>query len=320
MSGIAIQNEWSQIAALPETRASFGGLVRGQLRKIAGLRIFWAIVALMVLMVAFAQLLLVTGPNAAHQLQAAPMNAYVNVVSGDMAIVRILSGILALILAAHVVGLEYQQGTIRNLLGRGVGRLQLLGAQALALLVVIVAFMAALLLIELAFTWVMSIALAGGSQPWSALNGEFWGDIWGFLLYLLINAVVTLLLGIAASVLGRSLAFGLTVGIGFFAVDNVAAQVLRLLGQITDNDFWRYVSGALLGPLLNRLPDYTLAPIHTVVQTAHGPATVTYAMSGFGGLPLIWVGAGHALLNIGLWSLLFIVVAVTLTVRRDVLD
>lgn len=320
MSGLAIQNNQSRVAALPEARASFVGLVRGELRKIVGLRIFWAIVGVMTLMVVFSQILLATTPNGAQQLRNAPLDAYVNAISGDFAIVRILSGIMALILAAHVVGLEYQQGTIRILLGRGVGRLQLLGAKAFALLLVIVAFMAVLLLIEFAFIWGISVGMAGASHPWTALTGEFWADIWGFMLYLLINAVVTLLLGVAASVLGRSLAFGLAVGLSFFAVDNLGIIVLNVLAQITHSDFWRYLSGVLLGPMLNRLPDYILPPIHGTIQTAHGPETVTRTMSGFGSLPLIWVGETHALLNIGLWSLLFIVVAITLTARRDVLD
>jgi ABC-type transport system involved in multi-copper enzyme maturation permease subunit len=320
MSGVAIQGERPRRLGLPEARASFAGLVRGELRKIRGLRTFWAIAGIMALMVTFAQILLATGPQVAHQLRDAPLDAYANAISGEVAIVRILSGILALILAAHVIGLEYQQGTIRIMLGRGVGRLQLLGAKSLALALVVVAFIVALLLLELAFLWGISVVVAGASQPWRALTGEFWTDIWGFMLYLLINAGVTLSLGIAASVLGRSLAFGLAVGLSFFAVDNLAIQVLRLLVQVTHNDLWRNLSGAFLGPLLNRLPDYMLSPYHVTVQTAHGSVSVPHMMSGFGGLPLIWVGAGHAYLVIGLWSLLFAVVAIILTVRRDVLD
>ena len=140
------------------------------------------------------------------------------------------------------------------------------------------------------------------------------------MLYLLINAGATLLLGIAASVVGRSLAFGLAVGLSWFAADNLLTIPLSLVGRLTGNTFWLNVSGLLLGPLLNRLPDYIVPPYHVTVQTAHGAVTVAHTVSGFGPLPLIWVGAGHALLVIGLWCALFASVAIILTARRDVLD
>jgi ABC-2 type transport system permease protein len=300
--------------------ASFVGLLLGEFRKLRGLRTFWVTTGVMTAAVTFAQIMLVTGPNAYQALHTTPLDAYANTVSGDIAIVRILSGILALILTAHVIGLEYQQGTIRILLGRGVGRLQLLGAKALALALVIIAFIAFELLIELAFAWGISVSAGGSAQPWRALTGEFWMDIWVFMLYLLINTGATLLLGIAASVIGRSLAFGLTVGLSWFAVDNLLMQVLKLLTRLTNSDFWPHVSGILLGPLLNRLPDYILPPYHVTVQTAHGLVTLPRMMSGFGQLPLIWVGASHALLAIGLLSAFFATVAIILTARRDVQD
>lgn len=300
--------------------ASFAGLMRGELRKLRGLRTFWVAAGAMTLMVLLAQILLATGPNIAGQLSDTPLEAYAQMATGDIAIVRILSGILALILAAHVIGLEYQQGTIRILLGRGVGRLQLLGAKALALALVVVAFMVAELLIELAFAVGVSLVAGGSSQPWRALTSEFWADMRVFALYLLINAGATLLLGIAASVVGRSLAFGLAVGLSWFAIDNLMTIPLSLVARLSENTIWLKVSGVLLGPLLNRLPDYIVPPYHVTVQSAHGAVSVAHAMSGFGPLPLIWVGGAHALLVIGLWSALFASVATFLTARRDVLD
>lgn len=317
-SGSTIISASAVTTANPRVR--FGGLLRGELRKLRGLRTFWVIAGIMTLMVLLAQILLATGPNLAKQFQDAPLTAYAQAATGDFAIVRILSGILALILAAHVIGLEYQLGTIRILLGRGVGRLQLLGAKALALALVVVAFMAFELLIELAFAWGITVTLGGATQPWRALTGEFWVDIRVFALYLLINAGATLLLGIAAAAVGRSLAFGLAVGLSWFAVDNLLTIPLSIVARLTGNPIWLKMSGVLLGPLLNRLPDYIVPPYHVMVQTAQGVVSVARAMSGIGPLPLIWVGAGHALLVVGLWSALFAGLAVFLTARRDVLD
>ncbi len=317
-SGVTISGASAMTTATP--RVSFAGLLRGELRKLRGLRSFWVLASIMTLMVILAQVLLATGPNLAKQFHNAPLSAYAQAATGDFAIVRILSGILALILTAHVIGLEYQQGTIRILLGRGVGRLQLLGAKALALALVVLAFMVVELLIELVFAWGISVTASGASRPWRTLTGEFWVDIQVFMIYLLINAGATLLLGIAASVIGRSLAFGLAVGLSWFAVDNVLTIPLSLVARLTGNTVWLKISGVLLGPLLNRLPDYIVPPYHETIQTAQGAVRVTRTMSGFGSLPLIWVGTGHALLVIGLWSALFAVAAIFLTARRDVLD
>src|SRR5579872_2840103 len=110
------------------TRVSFVGLLRGELRKLVHLRIAWVLAALYVLLLIGSQLLLLSG-SGAQDLRRDPLGSFYNLMEGDLSLVRIFSGIILLILAAHVIGLEYQQGTIRVLLGRGVGRLQLLGAK-----------------------------------------------------------------------------------------------------------------------------------------------------------------------------------------------
>ena len=269
--------------AASDPHASFRGLLRGELRKMGRMSVTRAMLALYSLVIVAAQLILATSPNT--QLQTNPLDAYNNLMAGDLSIVRMLSGIFALILAAHVVGLEYQYGTIRILLARGVGRLQLLGAKSLALLVAGLALMLWGILIELVFA--IGIVVADGVQPFNVFGGEYWTDLAFYLLCLLINLVVTLLLGLAASVLGRSLAFGLAVGIGWFAVDNFAVAPLSVLAQVTHSDFWLNASGFLLGPLLNRLPDEIAPPYHVVVQGPAGPTTVTQAVSGFGAQPLV---------------------------------
>ncbi len=298
--------------------ASFRGLLRAELRKIRQMRVTRVMAGFITLIIVGLQIPLAASPTTADQLHSDPLGAFYNVMEGDLSLVRIFSGIFVLILAAHVVGLEYQYGTIRILLGRGVGRLQLLGAKTLALALAGLAVIVWATLIELAFALGMALALANGGQPWSVLGGEFWTDTAVYLLYLLINLAVTLLLGIAASVLGRSLAFGLAVGLSWFAVDNLARTPLSLLYQLTHNDFWLNLSGFLLGPLLNRLPDYIAPPYHVVVQGPTGPTTVTQTVYGFGMLPLAHVDGTHALLVIGAYALVFAATAIALTRTRDV--
>ncbi|MDE3230868.1 MAG: ABC transporter permease [Chloroflexota bacterium] len=299
-------------AARPEIRTSLLGLLRGELRKIIHLRIAWVMAAVMTVLVIGGQLLLISGPRNAANMASAPLNSYYNVLQGDIAIVRILSGVFILILAAHVVGLEYQHGTIRVLLARGVGRLRLLGAKVAALALVGLLALVVESLIELAFAWGLSLALAHGGQPWRALGATFWANLRIYLLYLALNLIVTMLLAVAASVLGRSLAFGLAVGLSWFAVDNMLIIPLSLLERLTGSDFWARLSTVLLGPLLNRLPDDITLPDHA--------GSHAIAVGGFGAQPLLHVSGAQALLVIGAYSALFIATAVILTWRRDVLE
>lgn len=305
---------------LREIRASFVGLLRGELRKIIHMRITWVLVGVITLFVVGAQLLLISGPKDSADLQNAPLSAFYQILQGDSAIVRIFSGVFMLILAAHVIGLEYQYGTIRVLLARGVGRLQLLGAKVMALTLVGLALMALESLIELAFACGLTLALAHGAQPWHVLGAEFWADLRIYLFYLVLNLVVTMALGVAASVLGRSLAFGLAVGLSWFAVDSLLTIPLSLLARFTQSDFWLKVSGVLLGPLLNRLPDFIAPPYHETVAGPHGPVTLTKTVGGFGPQPLVAVPGGQALLIIAIYTAIFAAVAITLTWRREVME
>ncbi len=303
-----------------EIRTTFLGLLRGELRKIIHMRITWVLLGVITLLIIGAQLLLVTGPRNSADLRNAPLDAFYQVLQGDTALVRIFSGIFILILTAHVIGLEYQHGTIRVLLARGVGRLHLLGAKVAALALVGLALMTLESLLELIFAWGLTLALADGRQPWRVLGAEFWADLRIYLFYLALNLVVTLLLAVAATVVGRSLAFGLAVGLSWFAVDNLLTIVLSLLERITGSDFWLNLSGVLLGPLLNRLPDYIAPPYHEIIQGPHGAETVTRTIGGFGPLPLVTVPAEHALLVIGVYAAIFAIVAIALTWRREILD
>lgn len=302
------------------TRASFVGLLRAELLKVTHLRISQLLAALYLLFVTGGQLLLASGPDVGSSLRNDAPSAFNNVISGDLSIVRILLGIVVLILSAHIVGLEYTQGTIRILVARGVGRLQLLGAKVLALAIVAVTFLAAGILIELLGAWLIVNANAGSRHPWSALNGEFWTDLRLYLLCVLISVGVTLLLGVAASVIGRSLAFGLAVGLSWFAVDNLLIVPLSLLARFTTSTLWLKVSTLLLGPVLNRLPDHLVPAWHTVVQGPHGSITVAHTMDGFGPIPLSPFDARHALAVIAVYSAIFIAASLTLTHRRDILE
>lgn len=299
-------------------RPSFWSLLGAELFKLFHLRLAWVLAGLYVLFLVGAQLVLAGGPGTKGQLLSDSLGAFYNLLEGDLSLIRIFGGIVLLILAAHVVGLEYQYGTIRILLGRGVGRLRLLGAKLTALVLVTLGLLALGLLIEMCFGWAIVTALAGSQQPWHVLGPEYWADVRAYLLAVLISMGATLLLGMAAAVVGRSLAFGLAVGLCWFAVDNLVLIPLSLLSNVTHSAFWLDLTDYLLGPLLNRLPDVIAPSYHLTVPTDHGPRIISRAVEGFGPLPQLPISGAHALVVIGVYCLIFAVAAIALTWRRDV--
>ncbi len=319
VSAVTTGSGFGALAPTRRLHSSFAGLVRGEFFKIVHLRITWVMAILYALAVVLVQLIWPTNRNIATQLRSDPFGTMLQFMVGELTVLRILGGIFILILAAHVVGLEYQQGTIRILLGRGVGRLQLFGAKLLALAVASLAFLALGLAIEVVLGGGINLAL-GGSQIVGSLPSDYWRDLWLYMLCVLISMGATLALSVAATVLGRSLAFGLTVGLCWFAVDNLGMIVVNLAYQFTHSDFWRNITGFFLGPLLNRLPDYIVPARHITVSGPHGPVIVSVPVTGFGVMPLVHVTSGQALAVIAAYSVIFMVIAVVLTWRRDVLE
>jgi len=308
-------------AAGMTARASFRGLLRGEMRKIARLRVTWAMAGVYTLFVVGAQLLLAANPTQGRRdLLSDPLPALYNVMQGDLSIPRMLVGVFLLILAAHAVGIEYQQGTIRILLGRGVGRLQLLSAETTAVALAGLALLAWGLLIEGAFAVGIVVAQAGDARPWLALDGTFWANAGLYVVCVLISMAATLLLGVAAAAVGRTLAIGLAVGLSWFAVDNLATLPLSLAARFTGSDVWLRASGFLLGPLLNRLPDYVIGSYRVTAQGPGGPTTITHRVDGFGILPLTHVDAVQALAVIAAYAVIFAAAAIVTTRRRDVLE
>lgn len=116
---------------------------------------------------------------------------------------------------------------------------------------------------------------------------------------------------------GRSLAFGLGVGLSWFAADNIGTFVFALVYAFTGADFWRNITGFFLGPLLNYLPALLVPAQQVVLSGSHGPVR---AADTIGASPLAQVDTTQALLVIAGYCVVFVAVAVFLTRRRDVLE
>jgi ABC-2 type transport system permease protein len=295
-------------ARLHNAKPSFIGLIGGELFKITRMRSTWVTFILM--------LCLVAAPNIILMLIQAPftdnfklgndpraLNAFYNVLETDLLMVRVFIGFFLIILTANVIGREYQLGTIRILVARGVGRLQLLLAKLSAVVLIGLTTFIIWLLVVSFLMFLTPLAKAGNLNALESLNSDFWNNAWLYLLTILISMGATTLMTVAICAIGRSLAFGLTASALFFPIDNIGTVMMRVVYLITKNDFWRNITAYFLGPNLNQMP--------SVIITTHHIENV-------GASPLVDVDGTHTLLVALVYSVIFVVVAVVLTAKRDV--
>jgi ABC-2 type transport system permease protein len=284
---------------------SFPGIVRGEIFKITRQWTTWILLVLLLGTIILPYIIVSTAPNIIDNLRKAPLNFFYNEMEIDLSVLRIFIGIFLLVLTARVIGLEYQLGTIRVLLARGVGRLQLLSAKLLTIVIVALTLFIVGILLDVILTCSLVAILMGNLNSLNALTSAFWSNTWLYTLSVLISMGVTILLAAALSVVGRSLSFGLSASLAWFPADNVGSLIFLMLAfRITHSDFWRNVSAYLLGPNLNVMPAVLL------------PAQIK--ANSIGITPLVDVDGTHTLLVTLVYALIFAVVAVVLTWRRDV--
>ena len=281
---------------------SFFGLVRGELFKIRKQWTTWIMLGLLVCVMALPNLVLMSVSQLKTRITTAPLDVLYRITGIDLPIIRIFLGFFLLILTARVFGLEYQLGTIRIILGRGVGRLQLLSAKLLAVVLVALAVLVGALVYEGLWSVILFLSFAGNLSVLSAATPTFWSDTGMFLVTVLISMGATILLAMAVTTIGRSLSFGLSFALSWFAVDNFGVVIMTLAFRLTGNDFWQNVTAYFLGPNLNLMQQ-------VIVGSHPSPVGIT---------PLVTVDGTHTLVVALVYSLIFAVTAVVLTRQRDV--
>ena len=102
-------------------------------------------------------------------------------------------------------------------------------------------------------------------------------------------------------------AFGVTVSAVFFAADNIGTVFFLLAFLLTKSTFWTLATGDLLGPNINSMAALFL-PQRAAGAVFHGAFPT----------PLVPVTAQHTLIITGIWTAIFVAVALILTWRRDV--
>lgn len=289
---------------LRTSRPSFFGLVRGELFKISRQWTTWIMLVLFI-GVLFLPYIVMFVENDIKDIITAPGGEYFySRVAAGLALIRIFGGFFLVILTARAIGQEYQLGTIRILLARGVGRVQLL----LAKLAAIVIWACILVVIGLLLNALLALAqvqfVTGNLNVVTSLSSAVWHDLGVYVLTILVSMASTILMATAITVLLRSLAGGLSVSIAWFPADNIVVVILTVAYLITKSTFWQKLSAYLLGPNLNVMAG-------AVAHQQRGAWL-------FGQGPLVPVDGTHTLVVAAVYSLIFAVIAFMLTWKRDV--
>ncbi len=287
---------------LPATRPSFFGIVRGEIFKVTRMWSIWLTLVLMLGIMCLPYLVTSFVSRQADSLKNTPLHFFYNTVPLNLFVLRVFIGFFLIILTASVFGREYQLGTIRVILARGVGRLQLLFAKLLAIAVIALAVLAFCLLFTVLLQGIQMLLLEHSFNGLSALDSTFWHNIGIYLLTILISMGATILLTVAMTALGRSYVFGLSASLAFFPADNIGTEFMRIGYRLTGNVFWNNITAYFLGPNLNQMP----------------AAIVPTQFENDGIAPLVSVNGTHTLLIALVYAAIFAVVAIVLTWKRDV--
>jgi ABC-type transport system involved in multi-copper enzyme maturation permease subunit len=289
---------------------TFAGIVRSELYKALRLR-FLPIGAIL----AFIPPLLLLGyilvsNNLSENYALAGERYLVQAFEEVMGTIRAVSGVLFIVLSVYVFGQEYQHGTLRIVLARGVDRTQWLVAKLLALGMIAVGLLAIYLSIAFPLVFLAIFHSAIGARGIQQLPATFGGEMLKYIVTLLVSAAATILMAMAATIIGRSLAFGMGLAIIFFPTDtNVLFTVFRALYAGSGEKVWAQATAYLLGPTLNGMPQALIAgerfpsPVQTV-----------------GATPLVLYDASHAIIVTLAYMALFTAISVILTRQRDVTE
>jgi ABC-type transport system involved in multi-copper enzyme maturation permease subunit len=297
----------AQGLAARSERPQFLGMLRGEIFKLARQRFNWLTTLGFAGAVSVYYLFLLGNKSIKDNLQQFPYESFYHTMAREGAITRVFVGIVLMIATAMLIGFEYQHGTIRVLLSRGVDRVKLLLAKLLTLALFGLALLALACLLNVLWATLTQLVIAGNLDAYKALNGTFWANTWAYVLSILISMGATILLAAALTVFGRSVAFGLTLSFVWFAAENIGASVLVLVYTFTNNDFWLKITAYLLGLNLNILPTQMVA------KHVGGSPVET-----LGSAPRVQYDLTHSLVTILIYSALLATVAAILTWRRDV--
>ena len=291
-------------------KPSFLGLVRGEFFKISRQRLTWFMLLVLAGLICFPYVIGLGRGGLQDYIRQAPLAVIYRDMAQGFFVMRIFSGAFLVLLTARLIGMEYSSGTIRVLLARGVGRLQLLFAKLLTLALMALVVFALGVILDVVMTIGSLQLVAGNLDALKSIDSGFWSDAWLIALTVLISMGVTILMAAAVTTVARSLAGGLSAGLAWFPADNIGLIVFFLAFSLTKSNFWTLATGDLLGPNINAMADQLISTRAQQLEIGFGRFNA----------PLVPVTGGHTLLITAIYAVLFLVVAVGLTGWRDVTE
>ncbi len=295
---------------LRTAKPSFFGLVRGEFLKVMRQWSTWILLILLLGVTVLPYIIETVRPRFQADIANATLTVYYDQMSIGLSVLRVFTGFFLLIVTARMIGQEYQLGTIRVLLARGVGRLQLLFAKLFTLAIIALVLLIAGILINMLLNIILIAGVAGNLDSLGKLTSQFWSDTGIYVLYVLLNMGVTILLATAAAVIGRASVFGIAAALAFFPLDNFGTIIMLLANRVTGSGFWLNITAYFLGPNLNQMPTALTGNRATSI----GLAPLYNAQGNQG----ILVDGTHTLVVAAVYAVIFAAVAIWLTWKRDV--
>ena len=295
-------------------RPSFIGLIKGEMFKLVRQRSNWYMLIAVNVACCIAWLTTLFISTTKDDLLHKSYAFLFTYNTASLGIFRALVGFFLIVMTARMVGLDYQQGTIRIILARGAGRLALLAAKFLTVVIAALVILIIGLIVNALMALLIIGIVTGNFDALKPLDAAFWSASWTFIVTIMISMGVTILLAMATTVLGRSQAFGLGFALIFFPADNFAINIMGLIYRASNNNFWLKLTTYVLGPNLNAMPQ-ALIPGITIPGTKQLIQPVA-----IGDAPFQPVDATHTLLVTLVFALVFLAIPIILTWRRDVME
>lgn len=298
-------------------------LIGNELFKLRKRRLVWGLLIADLVFVFAAWCVLVfyalktgDGFNAGHLLGGP--NALSDAIGQPMTLGRRGGEFLTAALGGLAFGGEFSTGAIRLVLSRGVNRASYLVAKYVALAIAC----AALVLASLLMSMLLSNFLILIHQPAPTLlnlNGPTLLTILSGCLGTLENFLFCLMLGTTLSIITRSSAFGIAASFGYLIGEDIAAQILPVLGKSLHTLLGNQLVNLLFTPNLNAFYSNTL-PAFLSRGLDQLDGVIACNPIGAPGSACVPVSMTQSLMIALTWALMLISVSTVLFVKRDVLQ
>lgn len=306
--------------AQPARAANLLELTRNELFKLWKRRLVWGLLITDLFFVFLAWCVLVfyavktgDGFNPGHLLGGP--NALKDALGQPMTLGRRAGEFVTAALGGLAFGGEFSSGAIRLVLSRGVRRASYLAAKFLALAIACIALVIASLLMSMLL--VNFLLLIHQPAPTLLnLDGSTISTILVICLGTLENFLFCLLFGAALSIITRSAAFGISAAFAYLIGEDIAAQILPVLGKSLHTPLGNQLVNLLFTPNLNAFYANTLpAFLARGLDQLDGVIACTPAAQGCAA-----VSANQSLVVALVWALILIGVSTFLFIKRDVLQ